>query len=179
MWYYLLPKDGSMLVGEQVVDGKKYKFASSGALIDASRNWQISNGVLYYQNKGQRSYKLPSNGIIIISLKEQRMWGYKNGKWMATPVTTGKNSTPTYPGWFKINSKYRSIYLTSSTYSSFVSYWMAYSGSSYGIHDASWRDVFGTQSYTYNGSHGCINTPKREVKKFYETFSVGTDVWIY
>ena len=55
---------------------------------------------------------------------------------------------------------------------------MAYSGNSYGIHDASWRNKFGGTIYKSNGSHGCVNVPTDVAAKLYQRIEVGTPVYI-
>ena len=48
-----------------------------------------------------------------------------------------------------------------------------------GLHDAPWRDVFGTQDYKVNGSNGCINIPPEITDEIYETVETGTKVLVY
>ncbi len=115
---------------------------------------------------------------ILVSISEQRLRYYENGKVvLETPVTTGKkNKTPT--GNFKILKKVKNAVLKGANYSSFVKYWMAFKGSGYGIHDASWRHNFGNMNYYNNGSHGCINVPLKAIKQLYDLVEVGTPVYI-
>lgn len=92
--------------------------------------------------------------------------------------------TPT--GIYAIINKSRSIYLEGDFdsegnpgYRSFVNFWMKfYKG--YGLHDASWRSgsEFGTQTYKYSGSHGCVNLSYRSAQFLYENAPVGTPVLI-
>lgn len=96
---------------------------------------------------------------------------------LETDVTTGKNNA-TKAGSFKIRNKVRNTYLTGKNYKSFVKYWMAYSGNSYGIHDASWRNKFGGNIYKTNGSHGCVNVPTNMATKLYSLIEIGTPVYI-
>lgn len=115
-----------------------------------------------------------------ISISQQRMWFYKSGKLLVdTPVVTGmRNSMDTPKGYFDIYSRARDTYLTGPGYSSHVDYWMAFSGGC-GIHDASWRSSFGGSIYTYDGSHGCVNTPYNAVKTIYNNTGYGTPVIVY
>ncbi|MBQ7219118.1 MAG: L,D-transpeptidase, partial [Ruminococcus sp.] len=89
------------------------------------------------------------------------------------------DSSDTPKGVYYINNKARNINLVGADYVSFVEYWMAFIGGSYGIHDASWRSSFGGSIYKGNGSHGCVNTPYEAVKKIYNNVSVGTPVVIH
>ena len=116
-----------------------------------------------------------------ISIDQQHMWAYKNGKQVeSTEIVTGnQGSNDTPKGYYHIRSKSTDIYLNGAGYSSFVNYWMAFIGSSYGIHDSSWRSSYGNPIYKGNGSHGCVNTPYKAVKNIYYSIPTGSPVIIY
>lgn len=118
---------------------------------------------------------------IEISIEQQHMWVYKNGtQIVSTDVVTGnKGDCDTPKGYFSIVGKSRDIYLSGATYSSHVDYWLAFIGTEYGIHDASWRSEYGNPHYKGNGSHGCVNTPYNAVAKIYNNIYTGTPVIIY
>ena len=124
-----------------------------------------------------KEYTKDLTGIFIdVDKSEQTLTMYNNNEVLVkTPVTTGKDSTPSDTGYFDIDYKQRNAYLMNN---SFVEYWMPYNGGE-GIHDASWRTVFGTDSYHTNGSHGCINTPKEAVIQVWEKAKVGTKVLVH
>lgn len=117
---------------------------------------------------------------VIVDKSEQRLYLYNNNDLLyVTPVTTGKDATPSDTGLFKILNKNRNVTLTDNeTYWSPVDYWMRYNGGE-GLHDASWRSVFGTESYHYAGSHGCINIPPAITDEIYENVEVGTKVLVH
>ena len=46
-----------------------------------------------------------------------------------------------------------------------VSYWMPFFDGQ-GLHDATWRSSFGGNIYLTNGSHGCVNLPWRQHRRF-------------
>ncbi|MBQ4128803.1 MAG: L,D-transpeptidase family protein [Ruminococcus sp.] len=123
------------------------------------------------------------NTYIEISIKQQRMWYYRDGDlYVETPVVTGNvgaYSTPT--GAYSVYQKLSPATLTGPTWSSHVDYWMAFTYSGCGIHDASWRSSseFGGSTYKGNGSHGCVNTPTAAVKKMYKKVKIGTPVVVY
>lgn len=96
---------------------------------------------------------------------------------LTTDVTTGKNGA-TKLGNFKILRKTKNQWLVTKKYKSFVKYWMAYDGRSFGLHDASWRKKFGGQIYKTNGSHGCVNLPTKAAEKLFSMIEVGTPVYI-
>ena len=105
-----------------------------------------------------------------VDLGSQYMWFYKDGKTLvSTPVVTGNTSlgrgTPT--GVYYILYKTTDYTLTGENYASHVDYWLPFTHSGVGIHDASWRNSFGGGIYTYDGSHGCVNTPYNAVRTIY------------
>ena len=91
-------------------------------------------------------------------------------------VDIGVNETDKFT--FKVLNKARSLTLKGPDYESFVNYWIAFKGSSYGLHDASWRSSFGGTIYKYNGSHGCVNMPYYKVQALYNMVEIGTPVYI-
>lgn len=121
-----------------------------------------------------------SGTYIEVSLTQQHMWFYENGKLVLhTDIVTGNNGSHDTPtGNYVIESRARDTTLTGPGYSSFVSYWMGFCGG-YGIHDASWRSSFGGDIYKGDGSHGCVNTPYDKVKTIYEHTEYGTPVYVY
>ncbi len=125
--------------------------------------------------------KDPGSTYIEVSLRKQHMWMYVNNElYVSTDIVTGNYGTMDTPkGFWSINSKSSPCTLTGPGYTSYVNYWMAFIGSGYGIHDASWRSSFGGSIYKGNGSHGCINTPYKNVKKMYQKAKVGTPVIVY
>lgn len=124
--------------------------------------------------------------FVIVDLSEQKLYLYNNNVLCYdTPVTTGKDSTPSDIGLFRIYNKETDKYLIgidektgAEEYRSFVNYWMPYNGGE-GLHDATWRGVFGTPYYTTNGSHGCINMPLAITDEIYNTVSIGTKVLVH
>lgn len=120
-----------------------------------------------------------------VSIADQTMWCYKDYEVVVeTPVVTGNpnkgNATPSGSVWaFDCHKSPATLgsYVTQG-YSSYVNYWMSFTGN-VGIHDSSWRSSYGGDIYLTNGSHGCVNTPYEAAKKIYETVSVGTAVFVY
>jgi hypothetical protein len=94
-------------------------------------------------------------------------------------ITGTKGKTPTPTGVFKVRSKLRNINLVGPSWNSHVKYWMAFKGSSYGLHDASWRSskqFSNHRTYLKNGSHGCINLRPGFAPKLYNAVKKGTTV---
>lgn len=118
--------------------------------------------------------------FIEVSLDEQYMWYYVDGEiYVETPITSGSYAHGgTDPRVVYVYTKIPNKWLTGPTWHSFVKYWVAIQGA-IGIHDASWRSVYGGDEYKYNGSHGCINTPAEAMKKIYDKVEIGTPVIVY
>lgn len=118
---------------------------------------------------------------IEVDLDAQKMFYYVDGEiYVATDVVTGNYGTADTPtGTYYVNNKARNINLVGADYVSYVEYWIAFIGGSYGIHDASWRDDFGGSIYKGDGSHGCVNTPYYAVRKIYNNVDIGTPVVIH
>ena len=125
-----------------------------------------------------------SGTYIEISLKQQHMWYYRSGDlYCETDVVTGNDdgyhNTP--KGVYSIYQRLSPTTLVGPGYASYVNYWMAFTYSGIGIHDASWRSnsEYGGTTYKGNGSHGCVNTPYNAVKKIYQKAGIGTKVVVY
>ena len=118
--------------------------------------------------------------FIEVSLDEQYMWYYVDGEiYVETPITSGSYAHGgTDPRVVYVYTKIPNKWLTGPTWHSFVKYWVAIQGA-IGIHDASWRSVYGGDEYKYNGSHGCINTPAEAMEKIYDKVEIGTPVIVY
>ena len=119
---------------------------------------------------------------IVVNIGLQRLYAYENGKSIftaAVPITTGKYGFETVYGEFAIYLKERMHQMRSPFpgiyYDNVVNYWMPfYLG--YGLHDAPWRSIYGTQDYSAVGSHGCVNMPLNDTIILYNWAEVGTRV---
>lgn len=119
---------------------------------------------------------------IEISIDDQHMWYYKNGELIvSTDVVTGyKNAHDTPTGLYYIINKASPAELVGETWDVWVNYWLGVTNDGIGIHDSTWRySGYGGNIYTYDGSHGCINTPYDAVKKIYDNCKENTPVVIY
>ena len=121
------------------------------------------------------------NTYIEISMYGQYLNYYEMGKLaISTPVVTGGIGVTPF-GSYYIRNKATNVHLLGpedDPYDSFVYYWMAFIGSSYGIHDATWRSSFGGDIYTYNPSHGCVNVPYDVAEELYYRVEIGTPVYV-
>ena len=127
---------------------------------------------------------------IILDIQNQRLTFYKNGVvFMNVPVITGmegSHDTPVGRYILKESDKQRGVTLTGknddgSTYHAYVEYWMPFiNDRGIGFHDASWRsdDVYTTDTYHYNGSHGCVNMLESDAAKLYQNIQEDIDVLV-
>lgn len=129
--------------------------------------------------------KLSDTYWIDISIEEQKITLYEGSKEIISgSVVTGyKYKYDTPKGRYKIYNLESGKILTGfnldeSQYESYVDYWMPFY-KNYGIHDAQWRDSFGGDIYTYDGSHGCVNTEYDVVKTIFYYSDIGTIVYIH
>lgn len=119
---------------------------------------------------------------IEISLDKQHMWYYKNGELIvSTDVVTGyKNVHDTPTGLYYVINKASPAELVGETWDVWVNFWLGVTYDGIGIHDSTWRTGgYGGNIYTYDGSHGCINTPYDAIKKIYDNCKENTPIVIY
>ena len=134
----------------------------------------------------QEAYCRDANDIgdtyVEISLTNQKMWFYKNGKLVVeTPVVTGNpyagHETPSGGVW-SLKGRARNQTLSGQGYASPVDYWMPFNNG-VGIHDMQSRYWFGGTIYLGSGSHGCVNTPLSAVKLIYDQIEEGVPIVVY
>lgn len=129
-----------------------------------------------------RNYESIGDTYIEVSLTDQHIWVFKdNTIIMDSACVTGdvskKNNTPV--GIYFISECINGKYLRGDGYKTWVNKWMRLTNSGIGLHDAYWRDSFGGGIYKYNGSHGCVNLPKKFAYDLYDIAYRGMPVIIY
>lgn len=112
---------------------------------------------------------------IEIDLSRQRLVAWEGPKAVyAVIVSTGKPSTPTRVGSFKIETKHRTTRMTGDTYDfPAVPYTMYYDGGM-AIHGADWHNLFGNPV-----THGCTNVAVNHAKWLFEWADLGTPVIVH
>ena len=184
-----------------------YKFYFTKKKKPASKGFHTINGKLYYMDKNKavkigtfkasdgHTYTTAKDGsisglaylkhkyktFVLIDISDQRLRFYRRGKLKlkadVVTGTSGVHDTPT--GVFSVRSKQRNIWLSGSSWNSHVDYWMAFIGSSYGMHDATWRSsgqFSNHKTYKRNGSHGCVNMRHGDAADLYSMVRRGTTV---
>lgn len=116
-----------------------------------------------------------------VDIDNQQLTFIKNGTVIVnTNIVTGlvtSRQTPT--GLYEAHHKQTNCTLVGSDYEVFVKYWVSVIEDRIGLHDASWRSVFGGDEYVNNGSHGCINIPEAAMVKIFNNIEDGTPVLIF
>lgn len=148
------------------------------------------NGWSLIQYKGKKGYVKSKNlanlgkTYIEVDISEQKLRYFKDGKkFLSTDVVTGRNSLPTVTGLFTVYAKNENYTMTGfdpitrSKYTAFSKYVLKFYKAYY-IHDSN-RAEFGGNIYKNNGSHGCVNTPYKKVKKLYENTKLNTKVLVH
>lgn len=110
-----------------------------------------------------------------LSIEKQHMWCYVDGTLLfETDVTTGTDAIPSQrtPRGMFMTMDWNTEYTMRGSYgTAFSHYFIRLTPYGVGIHDSSWRRVYGGTEYLNNGSHGCINMPYDKVKLFYDTLN--------
>ena len=138
--------------------------------------------------------------VIVISLVEQSLRFYQNGKFVrAFQITSGQYARPSPPGLWNVLLRQHPTEFKSSEPkgSAFwypptkIQYAMEYHDGGYFLHDSWWRadygvgtnfphyDSGGDETFAGNGSHGCINMAPNDAAWLYNHTAYGTAVIIY
>lgn len=142
---------------------------------------------------GGTGYTTINHGLgknyIVVSLKDQKLWIYRNNKIVDTvnDVVTGTaqdkgNQTPLgvwYIMYKESPSVLRGYNNDGSKYSSPVKYWMPFTLSGCGLHDADWRTDWSKTAYLRGGSHGCVNIKPSQIKKVWDNVIKHEPVIVY
>lgn len=144
-------------------------------------------------------YGFTNQKVIVISLSEQTMRVYNGAQLVkAFHVTTGRPAKPSLPGSWEVENKlsptvFKSDAPVGSTYwypDTPIHYALLYHSGGYFIHDSWWRDDYGpgTQfphvdssgdSFSFDGSHGCVNVATGNAAWIYQYVDTHTHVLIY
>lgn len=137
---------------------------------------------------------------VIVDINMQTLYLYNNNElYFTTPVTTGKDSTPSDIGSFEIWYRGTDEEIVPGYH---TNHWMPFNNSMEGLHDAQNREVFGIQycevyvneinqiipvisplnyktDYKIYGSNGCINMPPSISGNIFEYAELGTKVLVH
>jgi lipoprotein-anchoring transpeptidase ErfK/SrfK len=154
-----------MLLAGTVVSASIWNPISSQVWANSDNN-KIATAIQTLKQSEQR--------WIQINLSKQNLTAWEGNKPVyAITISSGKGSTPTRIGTFKIQRKQKKSRMRGRGYDvPNVPHTMYYQGG-YAIHGAYWHNKFGTPV-----SHGCINLAPNHAKWIFEWADIGTPVVI-
>jgi lipoprotein-anchoring transpeptidase ErfK/SrfK len=117
---------------------------------------------------------------IVVDLSDQRLWLCRKDRQVLTsPVTTGKDATPTLPGRWHVIGRQSDKVISGPGYRRHVDHWMPYF-QGYGFHDSKWQKfAYGDdESRRTRGSHGCVRVPGDVMRRLFDRSPLGTAVHI-
>ncbi|MEA5549436.1 L,D-transpeptidase [Anabaena cylindrica UHCC 0172] len=155
------------------------KILLAGAFVSASILTPVSGQVWANSHNNKiataiETLKQSDQRWIQIDLTKQNLIAWEGNKPVyAITISSGKRSTPTRVGTFKIQTKLKKTRMQGRGYNvPNVPHTMYYQGG-YAIHGAYWHNRFGTPV-----SHGCVNLAPNHAKWVFEWADVGTPVVI-
>ena len=147
-------------------------------LLEYGNNYSLIKTPNYIGYVSNSSLQDINSKLIEVDLSDQIITLYYNNDILIrSNIVSGKNTTPTNIGSFKIMSKETDRYLKGSDYNVHVDYWMPFDGG-IGLHDSN-RKEFGGNIYKKNGSHGCVNLPHDVAEYIYNNIETGTKVLVH
>ncbi len=146
-----------------------------------------------------KHYDLMNKKVVVVSLEEEAMRVYQNGQLVkAFFVTTGRPIKPTPPGVWWVEGKQSPTTFKSTAPKGSpdwypdtpINYAMQYHSGGYFLHDSWWRNDYGPgtnfphedssgDSFSAQGSHGCVNISTENAKWLYGFVELFTPVLIY
>ena len=145
-------------------------------------------------------YNLTHSQVLVVSLVEQALRLYQDGNLVAAfHVTTGRVELPSLPGiWPVVNRQAPTVFKSNDPPNSPywypptpINYAIEYHDGGYYVHDAWWRQNFGSgtqfphydtggdETYAGNGSHGCINMQEDQAAWVYNHTDWNTVIAVY
>lgn len=147
-----------------------------------------------------KNYNVMTGQVIVVSLIEQTLRLYQDGKLVkAYLITSGQFDKPSVPGFWHIflrqsPTKFKSSEPKGSAFwypDTKINFAMEYHDGGYFLHDSWWRvnygpgtnyphyDTGGDESFSGNGSHGCINMQEDQINWLYHNTTYGVPVIVY
>ncbi len=145
-------------------------------------------------------YGPSSSAVLVVSLIEQTLRYYNNGKLVRSfLIVSGQYMRPSPPGYWSVilrqhPTQFKSTEPPGSAFwypPTPIQYAMEYHAGGYFFHDSWWRadygpgmnfphyDSSGDETFAGNGSHGCMNMIPNDVQWLYSQIAWGTPVIVY
>lgn len=197
-YHFETPEHGMILVRNEsygwAINSKQLIEAIKSAYINKHSGLKGHNFVygIGYSSYG-KGYGKGNNGLgntyIAVSIPNQEAWFYKHGKLVLkiNNIVTGTaanklDATPKgvwYIHYKQSPSVLRGKNSDGTPYASRVRYWMPFTLSGCGLHDAAWRTDWSKTAYIKNGSHGCVNIKPSLIKAVWNVVEKDEPVVIY
>jgi lipoprotein-anchoring transpeptidase ErfK/SrfK len=184
---------------QQAIEDLNMYLTNFQAMVTNAGDTTPSNQVHQTDLQLMQHFGYMNKKVVIVSLYEQAMRVYQNGKLVnAFLVTTGRPERPSPPGtWWVEGKKSPTVFKATVPQSS--PYWypdtpinfaMQYHSDGYFLHDSWWRSDYGPgtnfphqdasgDSFSAFGSHGCVNIQKDNAAWLYSFVQLYTSVLIY
>ncbi len=165
--------ENAFINGQDVVDGSKYIYGEGYST--------------YAHGYGKSNHGIGKN-YVVVSIKNQELWVVRKGKVavhltdVVTDTENKSNATPKgvwYIMYKESPSVLRGYNDDGSKYASKVQYWMPFTLSGCGLHDASWRSDWSKSAYLTGGSHGCVNIRPAEIRSVWNNVLTNDAVIVY
>lgn len=184
---------------QQAIENLKMYLANFQAMKDNSKDSTPYDKVHKVDLKLMQHYGKTHQKVIVVSLEEQAMRIYDNGKLVNSfLITTGRPDRPTPPGVWWVEGKQSPTVFKSGVPQSSpewypdtpINYAMQFHSNGYFLHDSWWRDDYGPgtnyphvdssgDSFSSQGSHGCVNLAKVDAGWLYGFVNIYTSIIIY
>ena len=184
---------------QQAVDDLNMYLTNFHAMTTNSSDKTPYNQVHQTDIQLMQHYGNISKRVVIVSLGEQAMRVYDNGKLVKSfLVTTGRPTKPTLAGVWWVEGKQSPTTFKSGVPQSSPDYYpptpinfaMQYHSEGYFIHDSWWRVNYGPGTnyphaddsgdpFSSQGSHGCVNMSKTDAGWLYGFVKLYTPIMIY
>ena len=162
--------------------GESYKRIEAYQLVKVLIEYDNFTLIEYGESIGlvhSSDIKKYSGTFVVVDLSDQKVYMYCNTDMVFEDVcTTGKNSTPTDVGAFKVSERTNHRYFSEDAQARYM--WARFDGGN-GLHDAPWEDnsKFGSDSFRKNsGSKGCVRLPDSAAIFLKDYVDVGTKVLV-
>ncbi len=184
---------------QQAIENLNMYLSNFQAMKDNSKDSTPYNKVHQSDLELIQHYGKTNQKVVVVSLEEQAMRVYDNGKLVnAFLVTTGRPDRPTPPGVWWVESKQSPTVFKSGVPQGSpdwypdtpINYAMQFHSEGYFLHDSWWRDDYGPgtnyphadssgDSFSSQGSHGCVNLSKTDAGWLYGFVKLYTSIIIY
>ncbi len=170
-------KGGTPLINS---NGEQYKRINQYQLVKVLMETPDFYLVEYGDSIGyvhKNDIKIYQGKFVVVDLSDQKVYMYCNTDMVFEDnCTTGKDSTKTRPGLFKVSERTNSRYFSEDAQARYM--WARFDGGN-GFHDAPWEDAknFGNDKFRKrSGSKGCVRLPDEAAIFLKDYIKEGTKV---